>query len=454
MRFNRLSLGANVARIFLLSSLFYIISSLFIYSFIPTSQGLAFAMLGQLRMSPSYADLRWVTALSECSINLDDLAKGQLVGCDPWGRGGLNYPPFSVDVARLLHVQGVHTGLLGFTFGIATVCILLAMFKRLFPDDFFAALVLISFPLQLALERCNIDVVVFILLISVVALSVSSRLITLPFITLASFLTVAIKLYPFAGIVTWLALSISRKPRFDSFRASNLLGGVLGLVTVLPWFLNYGDSAPQPPAGPITHSIFVPIPGASYISQIFQIFNLPLALQSVVINVVSFAVPALIFTGVLILCIRRRIPLLWTSDLSSIHGVYPRLLLHSFPKLLGCVWLSCYFLSGSFDYRMIFLLPLFICILALLVNLPSDTQSQLNNFFCLIAASGFIYFFCPFLFLAVQHISKEFLLPHLVIVTYFISFLANSLFLPIVAACATSLLLAFPEKKSVLPHSL
>ena len=440
----QLTPGEKAARVFFLAILLYIVFSLLVYGFFPRLQNWAFFMLGETRMMPSFADLRWVTSLSECSINLDELAKGHLAGCDPWARGGLNYPPLSVEAARFLHVQGVHTGLLGFAFGIATISILLGLLNQLLPDgwikDLSAGLVLISFPLQLALERCNIDIIVFLLLTSIAALAASLRVIALPFTALAAWLAVAIKLYPFVGILAWLVLGLFSKPPFDLWRASCLFGGVLGFAASLPWFLKYGESAPQPLAGLISHSFVVPIPGnhANKILQYTQSF--PIVTESF-LNKLSIALSLAIFFAVLLTCFRQRIPFLWAACLDHCPTGYVRRFLSAFPNLLGCTWLSCYFFSGSFDYRMILLVPVFICMLSLLAHSSRDTQGLSVNTACLTAASGFICVLLPLLLPIASRLS----IPLVSSTTNALIFMSDLLLMPIIAAGATSIIFKPPQ---------
>ena len=65
----------------------------------------AFLMIGWFRMRPSFIDLRWVTATSECSVSLVEMMARRSVGCSaygPIGLGGLEYPPRAIDVSFLL----------------------------------------------------------------------------------------------------------------------------------------------------------------------------------------------------------------------------------------------------------------------------------------------------------------------------------------------------------------
>lgn len=66
-------------------------------------------------------------------------------------------------------------GLLGFSIGLAAVAVLVLLRRRLVRPEWLAnsliALMLLGVPMQLGLERSNIDLVVFVLLCSLAAIS-------------------------------------------------------------------------------------------------------------------------------------------------------------------------------------------------------------------------------------------------------------------------------------------
>jgi hypothetical protein len=153
-----------LSRIVVALALTYALASLLIYGFLPHHHHQAFPLLGifphgVVTRMPTFADLRWVTAHSECGVRLSDLASGLSAGCDPFDRksSSLSYPPMSILAARFLAVKGHHTGLLGFCFGLAVITILALLSRRLVKPEWFAngllAVILLGFPMQLALER-------------------------------------------------------------------------------------------------------------------------------------------------------------------------------------------------------------------------------------------------------------------------------------------------------------
>lgn len=419
------------ARAFFLLSLVYSFVSLFVYGFAPQFQKLAFPLLGGIRLPP-FVDLRWVTTISECGINLEDLGQG-VATCYPFSFGGLGYPPLSVEVARFLHVKEAHTELLGFAFGIAISGILLALlfqFKRPgWKRDLIGGLLVISFPMQLALERSNIDIVIFLLLTSLSAALAGSKRWLIPFAGGISWLAVVIKMYPVAGITAWLGLSIFRRPRFDLSRTISLLGTSIGFAMVLPWFLKYKGIAAQPPAGSISHGFIVPLPiqfidsHAPLLSYVFQYVPQPLISASIFIVVLGWS-------------FRVRLADQWEALLSKQTDDYRRRFLYIMPSLLGCVWLGCYFLSGSYDYRLIFAMPAFIVILSLLDKSEQENIATSKILLWIVSLSGFTSFLLPLLIIS-ANAYPDFVLLNI----QGLSILSDLFLMPVVAAAISALML-------------
>ncbi len=57
------------------------------------SEAGGFGVIGKIRMSPFFADLRHLTANAGCDESLEEIDKGVMAGCDVFGRPGLGYPP-------------------------------------------------------------------------------------------------------------------------------------------------------------------------------------------------------------------------------------------------------------------------------------------------------------------------------------------------------------------------
>jgi hypothetical protein len=114
----------------LMASCIYLIFSFFAYGLgAPWSNN---GFIHPLRMQPPFADLRYLVANAECGVDLKDYYAGRVVGCDPSGRTyRFDYPPMSIWLGRLLHVQGSQTGLIAIAINIALVICLLWILKSL-----------------------------------------------------------------------------------------------------------------------------------------------------------------------------------------------------------------------------------------------------------------------------------------------------------------------------------
>lgn len=384
-----------IAKAFFLLALAYDIFSLLVYALIPQLQRLAFSV-GGFRMLPPFADLRWVTFLSGCGINLKDLAEGKhLVGCYPYDRGGLGYPPLSIEFARFLHIQDSHTGVLGLTLGLASIAVLISFLRRLHRPgctrDLFGGLILLSFPVQLALERSNIDLVVFILLISLAAALSSLKRWAIPFAAGISWLAVGIKLYPIVGITLWLGLNIRQRPRLVLIKAASLLGAALGLATALPWFLSYGKGAAQPAAGPISHGFMVPL-------HLERIINISPLLGKIAQIAPQPIIGLIIFILTLFWCKRVHLSAHWEEIILQCAEGYSGRFLRTMPSLLGSVWLGCFFLSSSYDYRLILALPSLICLLSVLDSASNKQSCSYSFILTLVVFGGFTSFLLPLIY--------------------------------------------------------
>jgi hypothetical protein len=364
------------ALVFWISAASLFVSLLF-YGFTDGSQYLAFPLIHHLKMLPPFADLRWVTSMSECNVDLDLLAGGKLWGCDPYGRGGnLPYPHMSVLLARFLMVKGAHTSILGFLFGLSVSIIsVLMIFRKLgyCTFSFLSATVFISsLPMQLALERSNIDTVVYLLIAS---LSVSLSLSTASFRSyifntcsfMLSFLLVAIKAYPAAGLLAWLICLRGRMLGSMRFRAlAVMLGTFAGLASITGWLFNSSNAIPKPSIGIISHGWLLYLGKTDYISAASRVMDfLPSQISFGWIDLFFRTIPVLSFVFGLLVAKNRDAAKVFNyycgpfdPNLSSRFTWY-------FTTLSLTAWLGCYLLTSNYDYRMILAFPGFVYVLYL-----------------------------------------------------------------------------------------
>ena len=404
--------GAELARVLCsllaLGALVYVISSLFVSAFLEPWQHSSFPMLGSFRMFPPFADLRWITALSECGHDLSAIAAGKDPGCDPYGRtGGLGYPPFSIYSARALGLGLRQTGIIAFGFGLILLLLLVAQMRRLICSgwirDLLLSLLLLGFPLQLALERANLDLIIYIFITAICALIALPARWTLPFVGLFSLLPVACKVYPVIGLFAWVFQDWLLWRRVRPKALMVLIGASLGMLSALSWLLLYGSKAPDPGEGVMAHGFMTST--LFWISQQLsnQWANWPAPLNAISLISIKITVITISF----LVAINHNFSGLWRQFLSSRCQGYVKDFLGIYVFVMTATWLGCYLFSSSFDYRLIFSFPALIACIALVTS-PLVAGKSLRFLFKLfIFALPLI--FLPSLFLTEHAIKSRFI---------------------------------------------
>ena len=412
-------------------SLIHILLSLF-FNLLPGDfEYKAFPLIAKFKMYPPNADMRWITSLSECGADLKALAERHLWGCDPYGRGsGLGYPPMSVEIARFLHVKGSQTELISSAMGLANVCILCLLNFRVVNSPFLryltTSILLLSLPLNLGLERGNIDIVIFNLFAAIAALAALQKRVFEPMISGFCWMAVAIKLYPFPGVIVWNFLEILRNRRFTSLYIAMVLGATLGLTSALPWFLETGNtSAAQPGMGRISHALM---------GDYAYIRNLAAEISSQQIpftDSLSRYWGLLIYLGSIPIGIKLRLPRLFDHLINSFQSSFTRVFLHHFIGLTSSTWLTTYALSGSFDYRMILALPGFSFLFGCASRDLAKKRNKFPSFFLVLAIS----------FVLLNIIPLSMGLPHNPKILEFTVNMSDYIFIPILAGMLTAMIL-------------
>ena len=367
------------SRMLFIASLLYLFYSLLVYSWFQSWQDQGFLLIEKLRMFPPFADMRWITATSECGVDLGDLSSGKAFGCDPYGRGGIGYPPISILFARMLWVQGSHTGLIGLTTGLAFVGFLLAQLWHMIATPWkrylIAAVIILGFPCQLALERGNIDVMLFLLMVSLAAALASQRFWMLPICLGLAFVLVAAKIYPFFGLVAWVAVAVLARSKLEPAKYAVLIGAVLGCVSFLPWYLAHAGDVPNPDNPLISHGFFG-VPQHSFVRHvasgwsIFARFGLEAAM--LLLKAFFFLIP-------LVASIRYGMAMYFRRFLFDRFDGYKSSFFRTLIELTGLTWLACYLLVGSYDYRMIFAFPGWIGCVALCFHLQQASAGPIGK---------------------------------------------------------------------------
>ena len=379
--------------------------------FLSYASKICLSLACQNSYASSFADLRWSTSLAGCDVNLDNLAKRLVDSCDPFGRPGLNYPPLSVEFGRLLGVNESHTGIIGFLSGLILFLITIFLVRSFIPtgvkQDLITSSVLLSLPFQLALERCNIDIIIFIFLFLLSCLFSLNSLLVAPLVVFLGWLTVGIKLYPLAGIFIWSCWFIyfKLKPSFNHLLL--LVGSFLPLHQIYHWYLEAGKTVPQPHSGILSHSFLVKIPPdriQAFFPSFGQSLQLPIEYLLTFISLLAILLPFIFLLLNSNLSFSSFISSHSKSSVSYNSSLYVC-------SLSGFVWLACYFLSGSFDYRFIFAYPLLFCLLSIGIKCSdrfphSSFQDQL---YCCCLLTSILYMYLPYLSIYIDNPLSDFL---------------------------------------------
>lgn len=350
----------------------------------------AFPLIKGMHMLPGFADLRALTAVSGCGKDLLLIAQNIIDGCDPYGRtGGLGYPPFIFQLFRGIGIKVSHTNLLAFVIGLGFFFVVLSLIVSLrvnfyrvhrysYISDIFIILILLSTPFQLALERMNIDILIFIFVAlfscSLDYLSIchpkmpmlSNCLIVLS--GLIGFCLSAAKIYPALGIIVyflWRRLCLRRLAYYEILI---LVMTCVGLFSTFSWIL-IDNSAARPSTSFISYGLPIIIGGnrgasvlASFSSLIFLGYGYRIAKKWIKTNTSS------------ILELKQ-------ATHSSIINIV------SISTLTAAL---CYLTGTSFAYRFIFLLPYSIFVFSMR-DLSSCRKWSLEYLNPLLVVSFFVF---------------------------------------------------------------
>jgi len=352
----------------------------------------AFPLLPQRnRLIPPFADLRAITALAGCDANIDLILRGLSAGCDPYGRqGGLGYPPLAFHIARWLGLSGEWTNLIAVALGIGFVVLIVAYLnclkRRSTVLNLAGALALVSFPAQLALERMNIDVVLFTSVCLVALLrrwtprGKRSRAIAIIAASLVAAIATAVKIYPGIGIIAWLAGErVIHKSRNNADLAI-AIGCLSGLLSALPW-IGSGDGYASPTISITSHGLQTgrDLGGIG--------FTATAASTAILIGAYLWArkkgtnnMDANVADG-------SRSSGVWTRDIAFLGFI---------------IWLCSYCLTTSFDYRLIYIFPFLLYIIGAesgRTTMPRQCNMQLKTASIIIIS----YMTIPLIYIATEH---------------------------------------------------
>ena len=302
-----------------------------------------FEVLRSLRMSPAFADLRHLTTLSGCSDAILDIDRGTAVGCDHWGRKGLGYPPLIFFITRALGVAERQTEFIALVVGCSFLMIVVGRYWRVFIDQGWCGMwlciaILKGMPVQLGLERMNLDLAIFSLMYLLCRIMTSPpsggssapvrKLAESTLVVLVSFIISGTKIYPGVGLLLWLIYNKDRRIVSRLNTLSCGFGAIGGLFIGIAWLVT-GSRTAAPGIGLISHGLYLGH-GES-----------PLSIAEVALALTTFVMTLVI----------------GKSLYGAQHSKECRSLLSPFAVLTSLTWISCFIVGPSFDYRLILLVP-------------------------------------------------------------------------------------------------
>jgi len=364
----------------LMASCGYLVFSFFAYGLgAPWSdQG----FIHPLRMQPPFADLRYLVANAECGVDLNDYYAGRVVGCDPSGRTyRFDYPPMSIWLGRLLHVQGSQTGLIAISMNIALVVGILLILKSLLGWSWrwrlLSSAVLMGYPLQQAAERGNLDALLFLftlLLACLLSRDFRFRPAWQGLAGLLSFLLISLKLYPVFGIAGLFAVDhpAPSQQRHDLWsrlgtKLAVVLGSSAGIVATVQFLKSMGSTAKE--GGLKSHGLLA----MGYLNNdLIGTFGLDSA------RILIKALVLVKITSLLLGFYLARKTRLQRTMAASIIG-FKSEAARSFHQylfvLMSATWLGCYVTTINIDYRLLFVVPC-LGLLCCVASAPASTDGQ------------------------------------------------------------------------------
>lgn len=345
------SIGNGLGYLMAITSFLYILLSLAIYAFpsLQEWQSLAFAPIRRAAMvTPPFADLAMLTHSARCDGSLEDFFGG-VVNCDPYRRL-FTYPPMALWMFKSLGFSSASLGWLGLILGLAAALLTAGFFFSLIPSALVAGLLLtlayLSLPFQLALERGNNDLIIFLLLALLAQVIAGEKHRSAAAAGLA-FLAVATKILPLFGIIATHQLrpwsGFGKGPPTRNLHWG-LLGGVAGLSLVLPWIGLILKNSPSPAGNLFSHGLIAGLAiSGTTLARLQSCGWLALKLTFLLAGAVG--------------AWRQGIPQHLRSYLvRGVDRVDSRLIAVTL-CLFTATWIGTYLFTRSFDYKFIFLLP-------------------------------------------------------------------------------------------------
>jgi len=387
----------------LLASLYYLLSSLVGSARGGVAAGDSFALIRLIKDALPFSDFLWVAVVAACGTKNAYLLNWSATVCAPYGYGQLGggyadtgYPPIVNALLRFIDFQVGYTGIASLLLGVLFVCSLLLsswwLFRSALPRALCTSIILLSFPVQLVLERGNLDIFVFLLVAGTALIISLEQNFMLVILGVLTFLAVAIKAYPVMGFWGWLAFTwlapINQYAVKAPVRFTVLAGTVVALVYSSSWLktgsqiiIDGGMNSFGFKALGYTNAYLIGLMGMDH--------------ARLVIRALMLAKPLTMLVAVL-LSGRSSLPRKVFNFLASGENEFGFRYKITFFLLMSCTWIGCYLITVSYDYKHIFLLPSLLVFFAMLERYRLLSGLQIAVL-CSVVASGLFIVLLPIL---------------------------------------------------------
>ena len=423
----------------LVGCLWYLGSSFIGYAIDDNHAKDSFLIIREMRMQPAFADLKWITVIGECGTKLQTIYQSVASSCATYGYGTLGggypesgYPPMATWLFRWLQFPAQQSAALAVASGVAFIIVLLVFSKGLLQSSrvwpFWLSIILVSFPVQLVLERGNLDILIFLVLTAAAAfISMRNRASWLPS-GLLTLLAVSLKVYPVVGFAGWLAFGkVDESNGWRDSRAEKaavFAGCGVGLALSLPWM--FGSVALNIEGTIISYGL----KAIGYIDG-FVVEQIGGGAARWVIGGLIIMKPLALVIGAA-LAARVRLHSAIQNHLQAIGNGFFSRFSQAFFLINSSTWLGCYILTVSYDYKHIFMLPSLFLLLGMVERRVALAPRQYAVVWMLIAAS------IIFILFPLVHFNG---LSHYAIISQFCKLTIEFLLVPFYAGALTMLLI-------------
>jgi len=423
----------------LAASIFYLGSSLWIYAQgVPVSK--AFGLIGEMRHSP-FSDLKWVTVVAQCGTKYEEFFKSVAEKCIPYGYGvsgggysDTEYPPMANWLLRSLHFPIEFTDEFAVVGGFCLIAVMIIASRGVFLRGSVWALVMsvmiLSFPFQHMLEKANVDIFIYLILVAAaVCVTVQTRFSSLITVFL-SLLSIALKIFPIAGFVGWLAVAPL---------AARRIGWRINRLSILAVLLGIGIGSALSLSWLSVESVYAQGGIKSYGLQSIGYVNnalidqFGLATARLMIRFLIVTKSAALIFGAYI-SYRVKLDVALQKLFLSTKNVFTQRFSFTYVTIMTLSWIGGYVVTISYNHRHVFMLPSIIALGAMLESRKSFNPPQVRvALFGFILAIFVIYFPIAYV-LALKNYQNFSLIGLLLVEVIALPLLAGGLAVMIIAA--------------------